>query len=85
MQSLLLENPGVGEKIEQKRISSLKQTTKEKKTKPFFSKRGRVQYKIKYRRDVHCMKFVYVYHWIQVKINKVCKKKNIILKLGITL
>ena len=31
------------------------------------------------------MKFVYVYHWIQVNINKVCKKKNIILKLGITL
>ena len=30
---------------EQKRITSLKRTTKEKKTTPFFSKRGRVQYK----------------------------------------
>ena len=40
---------------QQNRITSLKRTTKEKKTTPFFSKRGRVQYKIKYRRDVHCM------------------------------
>ena len=30
---------------EQKRITSLKRTTKEKKTTPFFSKPGRVQYK----------------------------------------
>ena len=29
------------------------------------------------------MKYVYVYQWIQVNINKVLKKKNIILKLGI--
>ena len=40
---------------ERKRITSLKQTTKEKKTTTFFSKRGRVQYKIKYRRAVHRM------------------------------
>jgi len=31
------------------------------------------------------MKYVYVYQWIQVNINKVSKKKNIILKLGITI
>ena len=42
-------------KWEQKRITSLKRTTKEKKTTPFFSKPGRVQYKIKYRRALHRM------------------------------
>ena len=53
MQSLLLENLVLGKKSDQKkkmrikRITSLKLTTKENKTTPFFSKPGRVYKKMK--------------------------------------
>ena len=49
-------NQKTKKKCQQKRITSLKRTTMEKKQTPFFSKPGRVQYKkneLKYRRAVH--------------------------------